>query len=81
MDNNTKVIKEVIEIIELERNNLMDIRESFSVLNFLLKEPELIQNNLELLYGLKNIVLSNSLILNNMHDNLDLSIKLQSIKV
>jgi len=82
MNTNTNKIKEIQKILkdfDIERDKLMDLHEYFSILNFLFKEPELLKDNIPALYGMAKIIRDSSKIIENMHNEIDISLKINKL--
>lgn len=73
MNNNTKEIK---KIIDKSRNDIFLLHHSLIVLNMLLKYPEDVASNVDLLYGVNDIIENNQSITQKIIDDLDISSKL-----
>jgi hypothetical protein len=76
---NIDELKKIISDVEEERHKLMELNESISILKFLFNDPELITDKIDLLYGVRNIILTASKTLQDMHNNLDISLKVHQI--
>lgn len=76
---NIDELKKIISEVEDERYKLIDLNVLISVLKFLLNDPDLIAHNVDLLYGVRNIITTVSKTLEDVHNNLDISFKVSQI--
>ncbi len=73
-------LEKIEKIVSDERCNLFLVKENLSVLKFLLDDPEKIEDNTDLLFGIRNIIEFSHGQLSESINNLDIPLDLFNIK-